>query len=103
MPPDTQHLRQDARAELRQLVMNAFCGILHESRLSPQAVLELTAEAIGSVYREVADAHLGDISCPCGWHPEPAADIAALQAVLAQAALPRPGIDLAQVEVAGRA
>ena len=103
MLPDARALRQDARAELRQLVMAAFCGVLHESRLSPQAVLELAAEAIGSVYREVADAHIGDTSCPCGWQPEPAADIAALQAALARVAAARPGFDLAQVEVAGRA
>lgn len=95
--------RQDARAELRQLVMSAFCGVLHDTRLSPLAVLELAAEAVGSVYREVADAHLGEASCPCGWQPNLPADVAALQAALALVAAPPPGIDLARVAVVGRA
>lgn len=101
--PDTQISMDDARAEIRQAVMNAFCGVLHGSRLSPMAVLELAAEAVGSVYREVADAHLGDHPCPCGWNPSPAADLAALQASLALSVASPPGIDLARAEVAGRA
>lgn len=94
---------EEARAEIRHAVMNAFCGALHGSRLSPMAVLELAAEGVGSVYREVADAHLGDHPCPCGWHPSLQEDLAALKASLALAAAPPPGIDLARVEVAGRA
>jgi hypothetical protein len=91
------------RAALRQAVMSAFCGVLHGTRLSPMAVLELATEAIGSVYREVADAHLGDHPCPCGWKPSLAEDLAALQASLALSVAPPPGIDLARAEVAGRA
>lgn len=101
--PDMTASLDEARAELRQAVMGAFCGVLHGTRLSPMTVLELAAEAVGSVYREVADAHLGDYPCPCGWHPSPAADLAALQASLALSVAPPPGIDLARAEVAGRA
>lgn len=101
--PDMTASLDEARVEIRQAVMNAFCGVLHGSRLSPMAVLELAAEAVGSVYREFADAHLGDQPCPCGWHPSPAEDLAALQAYLALSIAPLPGIDLARVEVSGRA
>lgn len=83
--------------------MTAFCTVLHGTQLSPMAVIELAAEAVGSVYREVADAHLGDQPCPCGWHPSPEADLAMLQAALALTAAPAPGIDLARIAIAGRA
>jgi hypothetical protein len=105
MPPETdaRTTMDEARAEIRQALMSAFCGALHGTRLSPLAVLELAAEAIGSVYREVADAHLGEAPCPCGWNPSLAEDLAALQASLALSVTPPPGIDLARAEVAGRA
>lgn len=83
--------------------MSAFCTALHGTRLSPMTVIGLAAEAVGSVYREVADAHLGDQPCPCGWHPSPAADIASLQEALALTAAPAPGVDLARIAIAGRA
>lgn len=101
--PDRQVSLDQARAEIRQALMNAFCGVLHGLRLSPMAVLELAAEAVGSVYREVADAHLGDHPCPCGWIPSPAQDLAVMQASLALMVTPPAGIDLARAEVAGRA
>ncbi|HEY5798397.1 MAG TPA: hypothetical protein VIU82_25625 [Bosea sp. (in: a-proteobacteria)] len=101
--PDVATSLDQARAEIRQAVMNAFCGVLHGTRLSPMAVLEFAAEAVGSVYREVADAHLGDHPCPCGWHPSPSVDLAALQASLALSVAQPPGIDLARAELAGRA
>lgn len=103
MRPEPDTSLDDARDEIRQALMSAFCGVLHRTRLSPMAVLELAAEAVGSVYREVADAHLGDQPCPCGWNPSPSADLAALQASLALSAAPPPGIDLARIAVAGRA
>lgn len=95
--------REEVRADLRQALMAAFCTALHGTRLPPMAVMALAAEAVGSVYREVADAHLGDQPCPCGWHPSPAADVAALQAALALTAEPAPGVDLARIAVVGRA
>jgi hypothetical protein len=100
---EAQTTIDQARAEIRQALMSAFCNVLHGTRLSPMAVLELAAKAVGCVYREVADAHLGDHPCPCGWAPSPSADLAALQASLALIVAPPPGIDLARAEVAGRA
>ncbi|PTM39751.1 hypothetical protein [Bosea sp. 124] len=101
--PDAGMPFDAARLEIRQALMSAFCGVLHATRLPPIAVLELAAEAVGSIYREVADAHLGDRPCPCGWHPSLPADLATLQAALTLIAAPPPGIDLARAEVAGRA
>lgn len=89
--------------ELRQAVMTAFCDVLHGSRLPPMAVLRMAAEALGSVYREVSDAHRGDDACPCGWRPNPPSDIALLQAALAMTAQVSPEPDLRRMRIAGRA
>lgn len=89
--------------ELRQALMTAFCDVLHGSRLPPMAVLSMAAEALGSVYREVSDAHCGDHACPCGWQPNPQADIAMLQAALAMTAQILREPDLRRMRMAGRA
>lgn len=91
------------RAELRQALMTAFCNALHHSQLSPIAVMGLTAEAVGSIYREVAEAHRLEGDCPCGWRPSVEADIAALQAALEGAARPVSVMDLRLALPAGRA
>lgn len=90
-------------AELRQAVMTAFCDVLHGSRLPPMTVLSMAAEALGSVYREVSDAHRGDDACPCGWQPSYQMDIATLQAALALMAQTLPQPDLRVMAMAGRA
>ncbi|QEL24017.1 hypothetical protein FQV39_16620 [Bosea sp. F3-2] len=92
-----------ARAEIRQAVLTAFCAALHDTRLPPLALIELAAHAVGSVYREVADAHCGDQPCPCGWRPRLQADLEALQAALALSAASTPQPDLAGMAVLGRA
>jgi hypothetical protein len=101
--PRSSEAWDTARADIRDAVMVAFCKALHGTQLSPLAVIELVAEAVGSVYREVADAHQGDQPCTCGWQPSLLADIAALQAALAVTAAPTQGLDLLRVEVQGRA
>ncbi|CAH1688844.1 conserved hypothetical protein [Hyphomicrobiales bacterium] len=90
-------------AELHQAVMTAFCNVLHGSRLPPMTVLSMAAEALGSVYREIHDAHRGDNACPCGWQPDPQADNAILQTALAMTAQILPQPDLRQMRMAGRA
>ncbi|WP_291975905.1 MULTISPECIES: hypothetical protein [unclassified Chelatococcus] len=89
--------------ELRQAVMAAFCNVLHGSRLPPMTVLSMAAEALGSVYREIHDAHRGDNACPCGWQPDPQADIAMLQKALVMTAQRSSDPDLRQMQIAGRA
>ena len=94
---------ETARADIRQAVLTAFCAALHDTRLPPLTLIELAAQAVGSVYREVADAHSGDQPCPCGWRPRLQADLEALQAALALSAVPAPQLDLAGMAVLGRA
>ena len=105
MPPEqgSAESLEAARGHLREAVMTAFCAALRDTHLPPLALIELAAEAVGSVYREVADAHRGDQPCPCGWHPRLAADLEALQAALALSAAPVPQPDLARMVVLGRA
>ncbi|WP_199089989.1 hypothetical protein [Bosea sp. ASV33] len=94
---------ETARADIREAVMTAFCAALRDTRLPPLALIELAAAAVGSVYREVADAHCGDRPCPCGWHPRLREDLEALQAAVALSATPVPQGDLARMPVLGRA
>jgi hypothetical protein len=104
-PPEVDiNVRTDAaRADLRQALVTAFCHVLHASRLPPMTVLSLAASAVGSIYREVAEAHHGNDPCPCGWRPSPPADVEALQAALAMTARAFPALDLRIVQVSGRA
>lgn len=105
MQPDQESVEtlETARVEIREAVMTAFCAALRDTRLPPLALIELAAAAVGSVYREVADAHCGDQPCPCGWHPRLPTDLEALQAALALSATPVPQGDLARMAVLGRA
>ena len=89
--------------EMCQALMKAFCDVLLASRLPPMAVLSMAAEVLGSVYREVSDAHRGDHACPCSWQPNPQADIAVLQAALALTAQILREPDLRRMRMAGRA
>lgn len=90
-----------ARADLRKAIMASFCSVLHGTQLPPMQVMMLAAEAIGAIYKEVADAHHRGHNCPCGWQPSPAADIEALQAALAMTARAIPNLRL--VPAAGNA
>ena len=81
----------------------AFCGVMQSTRLPPMAALSLAATAVGLLYLEVAAAHAGDKSCPCGWEPRSAADLEALQTSLALAAKPPRPADFRAVQVEGHA
>jgi hypothetical protein len=67
------------------------------------AALSLAATAVGLLYTEVAAAHEGDNSCPCGWEPRSAADLEALQTSLALAAKPHRRPDFHAIQVEGHA
>jgi hypothetical protein len=94
---------ETVRADFQRTIMVGFCGALRSTQLPPLAVLELIATALGSVYEEVASAHRGSDPCPCGWRPDRATDIGALQAAVAALAPPPAANDLSRMEPAGRA
>lgn len=81
--------RDEAFTAARAALLASYSGTLATTRMTPFEALECLAAAIGSIYREVADAHLDPQGCPCGWQPFEQFDIAALQeAILANAGLP---------------
>jgi hypothetical protein len=85
--------------QMKRSVRVAFCGVMQSTRLPPMAALSLAATAVGLLYLEVAAAHRGDNSCPCGWEPRSAADLEALQTSLALATRQhRPDFHAIQVE-----
>ena len=88
--------------QMKRSVRVAFCGVMQSTRLPPMAAMSLAATAVGLLYLEVAAAHRGDNSCPCGWEPHSAADVQALQTSLALAAK-QPRADFRAVQVAGNA
>lgn len=101
LTPDPHN--EAARAELHRSIMAAFSKMLHANRLPPMTVMTLAAAAIGSIYKEVADAHRCHDACACGWQPDPSADVRALQTALAATTQAFPPSDLRIVQVAGRA
>ncbi|MGB3339792.1 MAG: hypothetical protein WBA73_21635 [Devosia sp.] len=79
--------RNTAFAAMRAAIMASYSGALASTRMSPLEALECLAAALGSIYREVADAHLDPEGCGCGWQPDELLDIVALeQAIAANAA-----------------
>ncbi len=68
---------------IRAALLASYAGSLASSRMSPMEALECAAAALGSIYREVADAHLDPNGCQCGWLPAEMLDILALQQALA--------------------
>lgn len=77
--------RRDALA-VREMVMQTFCDLLRSTNLPPMTILEYASAAVGSVYREAADAHIWPSACPCGWEPDELADIRAFQRALVREA-----------------
>lgn len=81
----SRHLydRDAAFAAVRAALLASYSGALASTRLSPIEALECIAAAMGSIYREVADAHLDPRGCQCGWQPHELSDIIALQQAIA--------------------
>jgi hypothetical protein len=91
-----------ALEQMKRSIRMAFCAVMQSTRLPPMAAMSLATTAVGLLYLEVAAAHRGDDSCPCGWEPRGAADLELLLTSLALAAKqPRP--DFRAVQVAGNA
>lgn len=101
---DHDRRADEAEAILRTAIMNGFSDAMRKSGLPPMVVLRLAARAVGSVYREAADAHSGPHACGCGWCPQDGADVDLLcSALLSAATRRRHRRDLAAMQVAGRA
>lgn len=90
-----------AREKMRQALLCAFCHVVQTTGLKPMAVLGLAANAIGSIYKDVAAAHVCSDDCPCGWQPQADPDIEALQSAIAAEA--KPSADLRWLKAAGKA
>ncbi|CAH1662319.1 hypothetical protein [Chelatococcus asaccharovorans] len=100
---DVENRRAEAEAHIRATVMNEICEVMHRAGLPPMAVLRLAARSIGTIYREMAEAHSGIDPCPCGWRPSPATDMEVLKSALATACHRRRTDDLRLMQIAGRA
>jgi hypothetical protein len=95
--------RDEAEARIRATVINELCEVMHKVGLPPMTVLHLAARSIGSIYREMADAHSGIDPCPCGWRPHPATDVEILGMALMTACQQRRSNDLRSMRIAGTA
>ena len=79
--------RRAAFTAIRAAMLSSYAGSLASTRMSPIEALECMAAALGSVYREVAGAHIDPHGCRCGWEPNELTDVIALeQAIAANAA-----------------
>ena len=94
---------EEIKYRLYQSVRTAICEALHSSNLPPITVMSFAAAAVGSAYKEIADAHCGTAPCPCGWHPSRTEDVQLMQAMLAEVAETLAVTDLRIVQIAGRA
>jgi hypothetical protein len=65
-------------------------------------VLQMMVQALGGIYREVSAQHQ-DGACPCGWRPDEAKDLQALQTAVGTGMACPPQPDLRSMPVAGRA
>ena len=70
-------------AAVRAALLASYSGALASTHMSPLEALECMAAALGSIYREVADAHIDPHGCPCGWQPHAVLDMVALEQALA--------------------
>lgn len=75
--------RDAAFAAIRAALMASYSRSLASTRMSPLEALECMAAALGSIYREVADAHIHPDGCRCGWVPHDVLDLVALEQAIA--------------------
>lgn len=93
-----------AQTALERALTVAFWQAIQHRPMAAMAALECAARTVGALYRQVAAAHGPHGTCPCGWEPDPEADLIVLEAMLA-AGLTHPpaAADLANMVPAGRA
>lgn len=100
---EIERRHDEAEAHIRATVMNELCEVMRRAGLSPMAVLRLAARSIGTIYREMAEAHSGMDPCSCGWRPHPASDVELLGMALMTACEQRRAADLRLMRVADNA
>ncbi|WP_269930823.1 hypothetical protein [Aminobacter sp. HY435] len=100
---ENERRHEDAQAHIRATVMNEICEVMHKTGLPPMVVMCLVAQAVGSIYRETADAHSGPSACGCGWRPHEGSDVDVLCSALLVACTRRQRRDLMTMQIAGRA
>jgi hypothetical protein len=93
----------EAEAHIRAVVMHALNSVMQRTNLPPMAVLRIAARSIGSIYREMADAHSGVDPCPCGWRPHRPTEIELLGLALMTACEQCRAADLRRMQIAGTA
>lgn len=98
---EIERRHDEAEAPIRATVINELCEVMHRTNLPPMAVLRLVARSIGTIYREMADAHATGEPCPCGWRPE--TDVEVLGMTLMTAFEGRGSANLWHMRVAGSA
>jgi hypothetical protein len=94
--------RRTIQADLDRVLMMAFGRALDVSGLMPMAVMNVMANAFGTLYRQIAEHHQNQL-CPCGWQPASTQDIELLKSALEAAATPERADKLLTMSVLGRA
>lgn len=97
------HETSSPEGQLDEALRRAFWQSLNRAPLPAMAALEVAARVVGSLYRQVAQAHEGPNGCRCGWEPDPDCDLIVLEANLAAALMQPPEPDLARMVALGRA
>jgi hypothetical protein len=77
----TQAPSAESRAQtaLERALTVAFWQALQQRPMPAMAALECAARTVGALYRQVAAAHGPHGTCPCGWEPDPEADLIMLR------------------------
>ncbi|KQZ82846.1 hypothetical protein ASD64_07855 [Mesorhizobium sp. Root157] len=100
---EIERRHEEAQAHIRATIMTEFCHVMSRSGLPPMAVMRLAAQAVGSIYREIAETHSGPNACPCNWSPNERTDIDVLCTALMAAIRFKPVQDLRAMRPAGSA
>ena len=86
--------KNEVRTRIQIAMMNEIGNAINDSDLSTMTVLEMAAAALGSIYREAANAHSdSNPACPCGWSADPVTEIETLARVLRTSSCHRHLID----------
>lgn len=100
---EIERRHDEAEAYIRATIVTELCEVMHRTNLPPMTVLRLAARSVGTIYREMAEAHSGIDPCPCGWRPQPATDVEVLGMALMTACEGQWSTDVRHMRPAGSA